>query len=593
MLFPCCLILSLLMPGHIDILLLRKMRLKGRSLRCCHLDDQLLGSELQRKAMTKLIGLQYKFQYKRGAENKSADALSRVGHFFSLQAISIAQPVWVQEVVNSYVVDNQAQSLLTELAIMSPNASGFSLVHGLIKKKGRIWLGANSALHTKIISSFHDSAIGGHSGVMATYHRVKKLFVWKGLKHSVEEFIQQCVVCQKAKHEHCSSPGLLQPLPIPTGAWQDISMDFIEGLPLSKGSDVILVVVDRFTKYAHFLPLKHPFTAVQVADNYLSKVASLYGMPKSIVSDRDKIFTSHFWQHLFKRFAIPLNLTTAYHPQSDGQTERVNQCLEMYLRCAVASAPTKWSSWLPLAQYWYNTSFHSALKCSPHKSLYGTDPTYGLLPAPLTDDAEQTSDDIDDSSGVSALLKERELFSTMLQHHLARAQNRMKQFADAKRTARSFQVGDLVLLKLQPYAQRSVIARPFPKLAFKYFGPFEILAVVGSVAYRLKLPADSLIHPVFHVSQLKSFVPDTKPVFAQLPTAAQLDIADLIPSAVLERRLVKKGNAAIVQVLVQWGSLPPALATWEDYDVVRTRFPDAVAWGQAPIGGGEPVTAVA
>lgn len=175
----------------------------------CHLDDQTLGSELQRKAMTKLIGLQYKFQYKKGVENKSADALSRVGHFFSLQAILVAQPVWVQEVLNSYVVDDQAQALLTELAISSPNTAGFSLSHGLIKKNGRIWLGCNSAIQTKIILAFHDSALGGHSGIQATYQWVKKLFLWKGLKKSVEEFIQQCSICQKAKHEHCSYPGLL------------------------------------------------------------------------------------------------------------------------------------------------------------------------------------------------------------------------------------------------------------------------------------------------------------------------------------------------------------------------------------------------
>jgi hypothetical protein len=145
----------------------------------------------------------------------------------------------------------------------------------------------------------------------------------------------------------------------------------------------------------------------------------------------------------------------------------------------------------------------------------------------------------------------------------------------------------LVLLILQPYAQRSVVSRPFPKLPFMYFGSFEILQAIGSVAYKLKLPDDSLIHPVFHVSQLKQFVPDNKPMCSQLPTAAQLDIADFIPSEVLDRRMVKKRNAAVVQNLACWGSLPAALATWEDADVVRTRFPDAVPWGQAPIPGGQ------
>lgn len=183
-----------------------------------------------------------------------------------------------------------------------------------------------------------------------------------------------------------------------------------------------------------------------MAESYLNRVAYLYGMPKSIVPDRDKIITSHFWRHLFKRFGIPLNLTIAYHPQSDRQIERVNQCLEMYLRCDVASTPTKRSSWLSLAHYWYNTSSHSALKCSPHKALYGSDPTYGLLPS-----VPEPNEDCD--TGAAALLQECALFSSMLQHHLAHAQNHMKQLANAKCAARSFQVGDLVLLKLQPYAQ--------------------------------------------------------------------------------------------------------------------------------------------
>lgn len=443
-------------------------------------------------------------------------------------------------------------------------------------------MGANSALQTKLIAAFHASAIGGHSGVLVSYQRVKKLFAWVGLKKAVEEFVQQCLICQQAKHEHCSYPGLLQPLVIPSAAWQDVSMDFIEGLPLSKGANVIFVVVDRYTKFAHFLPLRHPFSALQVAKVYLNNVASLYGLPKSIVSDRDKVFTSNFWQTLFKRFEIPLHLSTTYHPQSDGQTERVNQCLEMYLRCAVSSTPQRWCAWLPLAQYWYNTCYHSSLQCSPYKALFGQEPSCSMVPK-LT---LSTFDSPSNSPNADQLFQERAMFSSLLKHHLSCAQNRMKQTADAKRTPRSFQPGDLVLLKLQPYAQKSVVARPFPKLAFKYFGPFPVVAKVGSVAYKLQLPDHSEIHPVFHVSQLKQYIPDASPVFSTLPSTLQLDATELIPSEILDRRMVKKDNAAVVQVLVRWGTLSPELATWEDYDVLRARFPLALVWGQAGARGG-------
>lgn len=194
------------------------------------------------------------------------------------------------------------------------------------------------------------------------------------MKGDVEDFIKQCPTCQRAKGERVHPAGLLQPLPVPQGAWQDITMDFIEKLPKSEGYDTILVVVDRFSKYAHFLALKHPFTASQVAQILLDQVVKLHGLPKSIVSDRDKIFTSHFWTQLFKLMGTKLSLSTAYHPQSDGQSERVNQCLEMYLRCAVHAQPQKWKAWLPLAEFWYNTAHHSSLGCSPFKVLYGYDP---------------------------------------------------------------------------------------------------------------------------------------------------------------------------------------------------------------------------
>jgi len=132
-----------------------------------------------------------------------------------------------------------------------------------------------------------------------TYRRLKQLFAWTGMKSAVQSFVAACVVCQQAKPDRTKLPGLLQPLPVPDSAWSVISMDLIEGLPSSKGSNFILVIVDLFSKYAHFLPLKHPFTARSVAQSFLSQVYKLHGMPQAIVSNRDKVFTSHFWRELF------------------------------------------------------------------------------------------------------------------------------------------------------------------------------------------------------------------------------------------------------------------------------------------------------
>lgn len=299
-------------------------------------------------------------------------------------------------------------------------------------------------------------------------------------------FVQQCQVCQQAKHEHCKYPDLLCPLPIPKGPWEDISMDFIEGLPKSSGYSVILVVVDRYTKYSHFIALKHPFTAAQIAQTFLLHIVKLHGMPYTITSDRDKIFTSHFWKELFRLWGTKLQMSTAYHPQTDGQTERVNQCLEMYLRCAVSEHPQQWSQWLPLAEFWYNSSYHSSLGCTPFKAVYGHEPNLGQLPQPL----QATHPDL------HGWPQERHHYSEFLHQHLNRAQTKMKSDADKKRSPREFTVGEKVFLKLQPYAQASVVNRPYPKLVMKFFGPFEILEKIGPAAYKLLLPSGSLVHPV-------------------------------------------------------------------------------------------------
>jgi transposase InsO family protein len=169
-------------------------------------------------------------------------------------------------------------------------------------------------------------------------------------------------------------PRLLQPLPVPVRAWTTVSLDFVEGLPKSEGYDVILVVIDKFTKYAYFLALAHPFTALQVAKLYFNQVYRLHGLPQAIISDRDKIFTSALWQDLFKLSDTQLLMSSSYHPQTDGQTERLNQCLEAFLRCTVHACPKQWHKWLPLAKYWYNTTFRSSLGHTPFEILYGHPP---------------------------------------------------------------------------------------------------------------------------------------------------------------------------------------------------------------------------
>lgn len=175
---------------------------------------------------------------------------------------------------------------------------------------------------------------------------------------------------------HVLYPGLLQPLPVPAGAWQTIRMDFVEGLPFSGGKNCVLVVVDKFSKFSHFIPMKHPFTAASVAKVFMQHVYRLHGMPSVIISDRDKIFTSQLWKALFSIAGVTFSMSSAYHPQSDGQTERVNRCMETFLRCFANVCPGKWVDWIYLAEHWYNSSWHSALGFSPFEILYRYSPKH-------------------------------------------------------------------------------------------------------------------------------------------------------------------------------------------------------------------------
>ena len=210
---------------------------------------------------------------------------------------------------------------------------------GLLRKKNKIVIGPGEQLRAKLISWQHASPEGSHSGRDITTRRLKGLFNWKGLPKHVRQFIKKCTVCQSYKPDNVAYPGLLQPLPIPDQVWFDISMDFITGLPKSMEKDVIFVVVDRLRKYAHFMALSHPFTAVEVAQTYLDNVFKLHGWPWSIVSDRDSIFLSLFWKSLYSLDGTEFLMSSAYHPQTDGQSEVVNRCLETYLGCMCRDHP--------------------------------------------------------------------------------------------------------------------------------------------------------------------------------------------------------------------------------------------------------------
>ena len=285
-----------------------------------------------------MLGYDFEIIYKKGKQNVVADALSRKDEDVEalLCAISIIQPDWINEAREEWKNDEEVWALIQKLQQDSSTSDTFSWQNDSLSYKDRLYLCKNSQLKQKILMELHTSPLGGHSGFLKTYHRVKKDFFWDGLNSDIQKFVAECLVCQRNKVETIKTPGLLQPLSIPSQRWEEVSMDFITGLPKSEGKSVIMVVVDRLTKYAHFCALSHPFKASTVSTAFMETIQKLHGNPKIIVSDRDPIFTGNFWTELFSCLGTQLAHSSSYHPQSDGQTEIVNKCLEGYLRCFVS-----------------------------------------------------------------------------------------------------------------------------------------------------------------------------------------------------------------------------------------------------------------
>lgn len=532
-----------------------------------HLLSQKITTLMQQKWLTKLLGYDYNIVYKKGKENVVADPLSRryegADHFQGeSRAISIVIPQWQQEVKASWANDLAVQEILTKIALYPSSVTEFSLQDGDLRRQGKLVVRVDGELRTQIAKNLHGTSEGGHSGIQATIKRVKNIFWWPTLHQDIAKFVRSCEICQRCKGEHVPYPGLLQPIPILEQAWDIITMDFIESLPKSGGKDTILVVIDKYTKYCHLIALQHPFSASQVAQILLDNVFKLYGPPKILITDRDKIFTTAFWTELFKKLGSSSHLTSAYHPQSDGQSERLNQCVEMYLRCLTHQKPHQWHCWLPMAEWWYNTSHHSAINMTPYMALYGKQ-----APSIHYHQSTKTA-----NACLDNFLEQTGEVQKLLKDNLKTAQERMKFYADQHRSERNFEEGDNVFLKLQAFRQTSLKTAKDTKLSPRYYGPYKILKKIGPVAYRLQLPASAKIHNTFHVSLLKKKIGPTD--FAQVNPPVSIGHSSLkYPVKILDRRIVNNNNVDVVSVLVQWKNMMPEDATWMDYEDLSRQFP--------------------
>ncbi|KAL4290180.1 hypothetical protein GQ457_14G026510 [Hibiscus cannabinus] len=456
------------------------------------LTAQTIQTPEQQRWLSRLIGYNFEIRYRPSKMNAAADALSRET---SAVLMALTRTTWgiIEDIRKASEQDEALLHIRDQLQNKNSLYQDYDYQCGLVLHRGRIVVPNEIALRSLLLREYHESVSGGHAGMLRTFHRLSANFFWENMRREVRKYVRECQVCQRMKSDSLSPAGFLQPLPIPEQVFEDISLDFITGLPRSNGKEAILVVVDRLTQYGHFFALPRHFDSAYIAKVMVQGVVKLHGIPKSVVSDRDKIFLSELWKELARLQGTELCMSTAYHPQTDGQTEALNKCLEMYLRCLTGDEPGKWENYLAWAEYWYNTAYQVSAGMTPFKALYGRDPPV------IVDYLEGASRNI----RINQELQERDTLLRELKQNLRIAQERMKNQAEKHRRETELDEGSWAFVRLQPYRQLSLRMRRNQKLSPRFFGPYRVKQRIGSVAYKLELPESSHIHPVFHISQLK------------------------------------------------------------------------------------------
>ena len=436
---------------------------------------------------------------------------------------------------------------------------------GVMFMKGRMWIPRYGGFRDKIMDEAHKTRYSIHPGATKMYQDLKKNYWWPTMKYEVATYVSKCLTCLQVKAEHQRPYGTVQPLEVPEWKWEHLTMDFITKLPRTpKGYDTIWVVVDRLTKSAHFLPMRETFNSERLADLFIREIVSRHGVPVSIVSDRDTRFTSKFWKRFHEEMGTRLHISTTYHPQTDGQSERTIQTLEDMLRACVIDFGGSWDYHLPLAEFSYNNSYHATIGMPPYEMLYGrrcrTPVCWGSIGQKQLGSLEV----IEATTEKLAKIKE----------FMKAAQDRQKSYADKRRRPIEFNVGDRVLLKVSPW--KGIIRfRKRGKLSPRFIGPFRISARVGEVAYRLDLPEElKVIHPTFHVSHLRKCLADEE---AHIPLD-DIELDEKLnyieePIAILDRKEKILRNKVIRQVKVQWRHRRGSEATWEPESEMRRLYP--------------------
>lgn len=469
------------------------------------------------------------------------------------------------EIKNGYKKDRKCRRLASR-GYRLP----FRHENNIIYYHDKIYIPKVPSLINIILREAHDSVVGGHMGMNKTVEIVKRKFYWPQMHEHVAAYVNSCNKCQANKSSNQSAIGLLQPLSIPNKRWEQVTMDFIGPLPMTKnGHNSIMVVVDKLSKMAHYIATHTNVTAEGVAKLFFDNIVRHHGIPTSIISDRDTRFTSSFWQELWKQLGTKFNMSTAFHPETDGQTERQNRTLEEYLRSYINITQDDWDECLTGAEIAYNNSIHLSTQHTPYYLNFGQHPRFGVIFDTASIGATNNSD-------------VKQMLDTM-QHHiehakqcLEEAQQRQQHYANQHRREIVFEIGDSVMLSTANLKNLDKV----PKLSSKFIGPFRITKKISDVVYQLELPSDMNIHPTFHVSKLKKYNKNDASMF---PTRASEPVPRPGPERVIDgeaayeveciidKRLTKRGRQKYPtpEYLVKWKGYSMHEASWRPESKLR------------------------
>ncbi|KAF8756181.1 hypothetical protein RHS01_04909 [Rhizoctonia solani] len=391
-----------------------------------------------------------------------------------------------------------------------------------------------------LLWEFHNSPLAGHPGQQRMLKLISRSYWWPGMKSSAKEWVECCPVCQANQRAHAPAISL-KPLEVPPYPFHTISYDFITGFPKSQGHNAILVVIDSFSKFGHFIPTLKKVTSKGLADLFVNHVWKLHGLPIKTVSDRGATFTGKFLRALYQQLGIKPAFSSAYHPKSDGQTERVNQFIEFYLRLYVAADHSDWATWLPLAEYAYNNAKHSATGKTPFELVYGRNPVMN-------------------PSNVPANVPEADLVADTLAQEWKEAESALRMTKErmegVKGTTPEYTIGEKVWLD----AKNVEIQSNSNKLDPKRLGPFEVTKKISSHAYRLKLPETLKIHDVFYVGLLSKAHKSPSQPFPERPPPETIEGEEEYK---VEQIIDSKRQQGKWFYLIKWKGYGPEDNSWE------------------------------